>query len=103
MTVVFHLQFEYYVTCAVCSRTGEKELQILKKFTQVLSVLVMFDFNNPLSLFLFVICDNFDMLQKVYKESGKEVRPAFVYLLYVCVGSLYCRGLCASFSGQAWC
>jgi hypothetical protein len=26
--------FEYYVTCAVCSRTGEKELQILKKFTQ---------------------------------------------------------------------
>jgi len=23
------------VTCAVCSRTGEKELQILKKFTQV--------------------------------------------------------------------
>jgi len=26
--------FEYYVTCAVCSRTGDRELQILKKFTQ---------------------------------------------------------------------
>jgi len=33
--VLFYFQFEYYVTCAVCSRTGEKELQILKKFTQV--------------------------------------------------------------------
>ena len=31
------LQFEYHVTCAVCTRTGEKELQILKKFTQVIS------------------------------------------------------------------
>ncbi|XP_064634809.1 uncharacterized protein KIAA0930 homolog isoform X2 [Lineus longissimus] len=27
-------QFEYTVTCAICSRTGEKELQILKKFSQ---------------------------------------------------------------------
>ena len=30
-------QFEYYATCAVCSRTGDKELQILKKFTQVIA------------------------------------------------------------------
>ena len=35
------VQFEYYVTCAVCSRTGEKELQILKKFTQVFSVVTI--------------------------------------------------------------
>ncbi len=32
---IFVFQFEYHVTCAVCSRTGEKELQIIKKFTQV--------------------------------------------------------------------
>lgn len=26
--------FEYYVTCGVCSRTGDRELQVLKKLTQ---------------------------------------------------------------------
>ncbi|XP_041365331.1 uncharacterized protein KIAA0930 homolog [Gigantopelta aegis] len=33
LNIILH-QFIYTVTCAVCSRTGEKELQILKKFSQ---------------------------------------------------------------------
>lgn len=28
------VQFEYEVTCAVCSRTGERELEILRKVSQ---------------------------------------------------------------------
>ena len=30
----FLRQFEYTLTVAVCTRTGEKDLQILKKFSQ---------------------------------------------------------------------
>lgn len=33
LNLILH-QFEYTVTCAICTRTSEKDLQILKKFTQ---------------------------------------------------------------------
>ncbi|KAJ8299737.1 hypothetical protein KUTeg_023797 [Tegillarca granosa] len=33
LNIILH-QFEYKVTCALCTRTGEKHLEILKKFTQ---------------------------------------------------------------------
>ncbi|XP_063401040.1 uncharacterized protein KIAA0930 homolog [Mytilus trossulus] len=33
LNIILH-QFEYTITCAVCTRTSNKELQILKKFSQ---------------------------------------------------------------------
>ena len=33
--VKLYFQFEYTVTCAVCTRTSAKDLQILKKCSQV--------------------------------------------------------------------
>ncbi|ESN95319.1 hypothetical protein HELRODRAFT_193552 [Helobdella robusta] len=34
LNLILH-HFQYHVTCAVCTRTGRNELQVLKKFTQV--------------------------------------------------------------------